>query len=73
MKVRPKEMVKAGSTYTLFFFKYLFKRKRERERERESAHENEVKGQRERERESGADFLLSTDPDVGLNLMTLRS
>ena len=28
---------------------------------------------RERERESQADSALSTEPDLGLNLMTLRS
>jgi len=31
------------------------------------------KGQRERETESQADFLLSREPNVGLNPMTLRS
>ena len=30
-------------------------------------------GQRERERESQASFLVNTEPDAGLDLMTLRS
>ena len=38
---------------------------REREHKRER--------QRERERESEADSMLSTEPDIGLNVMTLRS
>ena len=32
-----------------------------------------MEGQRERERESEADFILSAEPNVGLDLMTLRS
>ena len=48
----------------------LRERQREGQRDRESGGE----GQRERrERESQADSPLSTEPDAGLDLMTLRS
>jgi len=51
---------------------YLFIWERERERERTRVHElGEAEG--EGERESQADSTLSAEPDVGLDLMTLRS
>ena len=43
-----------------------------REKERKPVCEQR-EGQRERERESQADTLLSTEPDTGLHLMTLRA
>ena len=54
-----------------FFLKniYLFFRERERDRERE----NGGQGQRERERETQADSMLSVKPDIGHDLLTLRS
>ena len=50
--------------------KYLFIL---RERASERASEHELEGRRERERESQADYALNVEPDVGLDLMTLRS
>ena len=55
---------------SLPFFKILFIHCRERER----AHVHKSReAQRKKEKESEADSLLSTDPDAGLNPITLRS
>ena len=54
------------SLFLNYVFIYL------REGERENAHMH-MKARRERERESQADSTLSTKPDLGFSLMTLRS
>jgi len=43
------------------------------QRERERKHEHEREGKKERERESQAYSVLSAEPHVALDLMTLRS
>ena len=43
------------------------------QREKKREREKEQEGQKERERKSQAEFDLTTEPDVGLNIMTLRS
>ena len=56
-----------GSFLIYFFNVYLFILERERQRKTERAQVGE--GQSEQERESQADFMLSAEPDSGLDLM----
>jgi len=51
----------------------LRERGRESAKEREKEREHKQEGKREREGESQANSVLSTEPSVGLNLMTLGS
>ena len=50
---------------------FFLERERERERERESVHTGERS--RGRERKSQAGSMISTEPDAGLDPMTLGS
>ena len=54
-------------THLIIYFRdYLFEKERDREREC-------VNGGRDRGKKSQADSLLSMEPHIGLNLMTLKS